>query len=41
MNLKRDLLLPVLAGILAIILERRIYNSSAAVRSFSGDQPRT
>jgi hypothetical protein len=37
-SVKRDLLLPVLTGIVAIILERRIYNRSAAVRAFSGPQ---
>jgi hypothetical protein len=39
MSVKRDLLIPVLTGIVAIILERRLYNRSAAVRDFSGPQP--
>ena len=36
MTLKRDLLLPILTGILAIMLERRLYNRSAAARAFAG-----
>jgi hypothetical protein len=36
MDVRRDLLLPAFAGILAIILERWLYNHSAALRSFVG-----
>lgn len=36
MSTKRDLITPVLTGIVAIILERWIYNHSPAVRSFVG-----
>jgi len=37
-SVPRDLLLPVLAGMIAIILERRLYHRSAALRAFSGPQ---
>jgi hypothetical protein len=33
MNVKRELVLPVVTGILAIILERALYNRSRALRS--------
>ncbi len=36
MTVKRDLLLPILTGILAIMLERRLFNRSAAARAFAG-----
>ena len=36
MDVKRDLLLPTVAGILAIVLERWLYNHSAALRSLVG-----
>lgn len=39
MNVKRDLLLPVLTGILAIMIERWIYNNSAAARQIVGAEP--
>ena len=38
LSVPRDLLLPVLTGMIAIILERKLYNSSAALRAFSGPQ---
>ena len=36
MDPKRDLLLPILTGILAIIAERWIYNHSPALRRLVG-----
>jgi hypothetical protein len=36
MNLKHDLVLPVVAGVLAIVLERWLYNHSAALRNLVG-----
>lgn len=36
MSTTRDLITPVLTGIVAIILERWIYHHSPAVRSFVG-----
>jgi hypothetical protein len=36
MSVRRDLITPVLTGIVAIILERWIYNHSPALRSFVG-----
>lgn len=39
MSLKRDLLTPVLTGILAIMVERWIYNHSEAVRALVGPEP--
>lgn len=41
MSVQRDLLTPIITGILAIILERWIYNHSSAVRSFVGAEPRS
>ena len=38
LSVPRDLLLPVLTGMVAIILERRLYNRSSALRAFSGPQ---
>lgn len=38
-SLQRDVLLPILTGVVAIVLERRLYNSSATVRRLSGAQP--
>ena len=40
MSVKRDLLTPIVTGIIAIILERWIFNHSSAVRSFVGTEPR-
>lgn len=39
MNVKSDLLLPVLTGVLAISLERWIYNRSATYRELVGADP--
>jgi hypothetical protein len=39
MNVKRDLLLPILTGILAIMLERWIYNNSPTIRELVGAEP--
>ena len=36
MSLPKDVVLPVLTGIVAIVLERWIFNHSAAVRRFVG-----
>jgi hypothetical protein len=36
MNAKRELLLPVVTGIVAIILERALYNHSRTWRSLAG-----
>ncbi len=36
MSVKRDVLLPILTGIIAITLERALYNRSPALRAFSG-----
>lgn len=36
MDLKRDLVLPTLSGILAIMIERWIFNHSPAVRALVG-----
>ena len=38
LSVPRDLLLPVLTGMIAIMLERKLYNRSAALRAFSGPQ---
>ena len=39
MDIKSDLVLPVIAGILAIMAERAIYNRSSALRRVLGPQP--
>ena len=39
MDLKKDLVLPVITGILAIMAERAIYNRSSALRKVLGPQP--
>jgi hypothetical protein len=39
MNVKRDLLLPILTGVLAIMLERWIYNNSPKARELVGAEP--
>jgi hypothetical protein len=36
MNVKRDVLLPIVTGVLAIMTERWIYNHSPAVRELLG-----
>jgi hypothetical protein len=36
MNVKREFLLPIVTGILAIMAERWIYNHSPAVRALVG-----
>lgn len=40
MSVQRDLLTPIITGIIAIILERWLYNHSSALRSFVGAEPR-
>lgn len=38
-SLKRDVLLPVITGILAIVLERWLFRHSAAERRLVGAEP--
>lgn len=41
MSVQRDLLTPIITGIIAIILERWLYNHSSALRAFVGAEPRS
>lgn len=39
MSAKRDLLLPVLTGVIAIVLERWLYHRSTTLRELTGPRP--
>lgn len=39
MNLKHDLVLPVVTGVIAIVIERAIYNRSNTLRALVGAEP--